>query len=225
MSQDIQRQRRSDFGQVRATERDLYLLSWIGDQFALRVDQLHQLASSYKGEELSFSTIKWLASRWQKAGWIHKQKLLAGQPQWIWLSREGLSDLGLDYPYNKPGVGRLNHIYHANAVRFWVERRSNEKASWVSERIVNARRKEYRNHLVDGEVLYNGIKIAVEVELTQKSRPRLISILRELQRDYEAVWYFAAEECYSAVKSAIESVPNHEKTFVLYNLATVFKEE
>ena len=53
--------RRSDYGQVRATERDLYLLKWIGEQYAVRVDQLKELAEAYKGSGLSAPTIKWLS--------------------------------------------------------------------------------------------------------------------------------------------------------------------
>ena len=217
--------RRSDYGQVRATERDLYMLRWVGEQYAVRIDQLGQLAAMYKGEKLSSPTIKWLTSRWREAGWVEKQKLLAASPQWVWLTRDGYRDAGLDYPYAKPSVSRLNHNYHTNAVRLWIEKRSRGAAEWICDRSINPERKaEGKRHFVDGEVVFQA-KIAIEVELTQKSRPRLDSILRELKKDYEAVWYFAAPECYTAVKSAIESVPGHQETFVLYQLSSVFKED
>lgn len=216
--------RRSDYGQVRATERDLYLLKWIGEQYAVRVDQLRELAQVYKGSELSAPTIKWLVSRWKEAGWVEKQVLLAGHPQWVWLTREGYRDAGLEYPYARPSVSRLRHIYHTNAVRLWIERRSRGKAQWTSDRSVNPERKaEGKRHFIDGEVFYEDRNIALEVELTQKSRTRLDSILSELKKDYEAVWYFASPECYTAVKAAIESVPGHEETFVLYRLEAVFE--
>lgn len=216
--------RRSDYGQVRATDRDLYLLKWIGEQYAVRVDQLKQLAEVYKGESLSEPTIKWLTNRWRAAGWVEKRVLLARQSQWIWLTREGYKDAGLEYPYARPSVSRLRHIYHTNAVRLWIEQRSQWKAEWTSDRSINPERKlEGKRHFVDGEVFYADKTIALEVELTQKSRPRLDSILKELKKDYEAVWYFASPECYTAVKNAIESVPSHQETFVLYRLEVVFE--
>lgn len=211
--------RRSDYGQVRATERDLYLLEWIGEQYAVRVDQLKELAEVYKGSALSAPTIKWLTNRWREAGWVEKQVLLSGHPQWVWLTREGYKDAGLEYPYARPSVSRLRHIYHTNAVRLWIERRSQGGAEWTSDRAINPERKlEGKRHFVDGEVIYDDRRIALEVELTQKSKFRLDSILRELKTDYEAVWYFASIECYTAVKNAIENVPGHQETFVLYHL-------
>ena len=216
--------RRSDYGQVRATERDLYLLKWIGEQYAIRVDQLKKLAEAFKGSELSAPTIKWLVSRWREAGWVEKQVLLAKQPQWVWLTREGYKDADLEYPYARPSVSRLKHIYHTNAVRLWIERRSQGKAEWTSDRAINPERKaEGKRHFIDGEVFYQGRRIALEVELTQKSRTRLDAILSELKKEYEAVWYFASPECYTAVKNAIESVSAYEETFVLYRLEAVFE--
>lgn len=216
--------RRSDYGQVRATDRDLYLLKWIGEQYAVRVDQLKELAEVYKGSGLSVPTIKWLTNRWREAGWVEKQVLLSGQPQWVWLTREGYKDAGLEYPYARPSVSRLKHIYYTNAVRLWIEKRSRGEALWTSDRSINPERKlEGKRHFVDGEVFYEDKRIALEVELTQKSRPRLDSILRELKKDYEAVWYFASIECYTAVKNAIESVPGHQEIFVLYHLENVFE--
>ena len=216
--------RRSDYGQIRATERDLYLLKWIGEQYAVRVDQLKELAEAYKGSGLSAPTIKWLVSRWKEAGWIEKQVLLAGHPQWVWLTREGYRDADLEYPYARPSVSRLRHIYHTNAVRLWIEKRSGGAAEWTSDRSINPERKlEGKRHFIDGEVFYQNRRIALEVELTQKSKVRLDSILRELKKDYEAVWYFASPECYTAVKNAIESVPAHQETFVLYRLEAVFE--
>ena len=49
----------------------------------------------------------------------------------------------------------------------------------------------------------------------------LEAILKELKQDYGSVWYFAADECYTAVKHAIEGVPKHEETFVLYRLSSI----
>ena len=89
--------RRSDYGFVQATDRDLYVLKWIGQMYAARLDHV-QVLGALKSEDaaiqaagqLGYSAVKNIYRRWLKAGWIEKQKLLVGKPQWLWLSRRGL---------------------------------------------------------------------------------------------------------------------------------------
>lgn len=219
------KERRSDWGQVRATERDLYILRWVGEQFAIRLDHLKSLVEWYGGEAISESNVKRLVTRWQQAGWVEKQKLLAGKPQWLWLSKAGLETFGLDLPYWTPSIARLNHLYHVNAVRLWVDARSERQAVWKSERVVNQQRKDKgKKHLVDGEVLYQGVNIAVEVELTQKSRQRLDSILQELQADYDNVWYFCTSDCYTAVEEAVGRKTHYKDVFALYDVDKIVRD-
>lgn len=232
MTNGTNNRRRSDFGTVRATPRDLALLQWIGEQFAVNTAQLKRLMNRWKRihepewEEASISdeTVKWILKRWQRPGWVEHRKLLARQPAWVWLSKTGLVELELDYPPHTPAVGRLSHIYHVNAVRLHIEERLGESARWISERQINVERKaEGKRHLVDGELLYQDTLIGIEVEQTQKSRRRLDSILKELQSDYEAVWYFVADTAGPAVREAIVKCegtanPNAWRTFVIYSL-------
>ena len=53
----------------------------------------------------------------------------------------------------------------------------------------------------------NGERIAIEVELTLKSRTRLAAIIEELGRDYERVWYFAPERFDRALSELAEASP------------------
>ena len=219
------RKTRSDKGQVRATERDLKIMTYIGEQYAISLNHLKQLLEIEKGKMLSESTVQRLCVRWQSAGWIEKQKLLAYRPQWVWLTKYGLQEMGLDYPYRSPSLARLNHIYYANAVRLHIEEKHGDGVEWRSERLVNVERKvDKKKHVVDGELMFRGEVIAIEVELSKKSKKRLFSILSELRRDYKYVWYFSADGCYKTVKEAIERIPNHRETFVLYSLPKILKE-
>ena len=222
------RKRRSDYGSVILTERDLSLLQWIGEQYAIRFDHLQTLASRYSSdlpnEELSYHGVYSIANRWVRAGLVERKKIFVGHPLWIWLTKKGLETAGLDLPYKEPAISRFAHIHAVNAVRLHVEARVGDKAKWICEREANALRKEEgQKHLVDGLVQYPQGFVAVEVELTQKRKIRLNSIIKELMANYHSVWYFAADECFNAVKSAIERVPNHEEgeTFVLYRLSTI----
>ena len=230
--------RRSDYGTVRATARDLDLLRWIGDQFAVNTDQLKTLMNRWKranepnwqDASLSDETVKWLIDRWRKAGWVESRKLLAREPAWVWLSKEGLTEMGLEYPVYTPVAGRLNHIYLVNMVRLYIEKKRGDEVQWISERQINVeRKKEGKRHMVDGEAVYQGTVIGVEVEQTQKSKRRLASIVRELEQDYEAVWYFVAAPAMEAVREAISRIEGADKqdkwrNFIIYPLADALKQ-
>ncbi len=145
---------------------------------------------------------------------------------WLWLTAKGLKAVGLDVPFHTPAISRLAHIHTVNSVRLHIEGRVGESARWIGEREANALRKlAKKKHLVDGELEYSdGHVVGIEVELTQKRKIRLNNIVRELKRDYDTIWYFASEDCYGAVKKAIEKVSNHEEIFILYRLSSIIKD-
>jgi hypothetical protein len=53
----------------------------------------------------------------------------------------------------------------------------------------------------------DGQRIAIEVELTLKSRARLGAIVDELSQEYEQVWYFAPERLRSALSALADAAP------------------
>lgn len=229
--------RRSDHGTVRTTPRDLDLLRWIADQFAVNTDQLKILMNRWKRKHepewqeasISDETVKWLIQRWRDAGWVESRKLLAREPAWVWLSKEGLTAMSLKYPMYQPAVGRLDHIYHVNMVRLYIEKRRGDEVQWISERQINVERKDQgKRHMVDGEVVYQNMVIAIEVEQTQKSKRRLASIVRELEQDYAAVWYFVTDKALEAVREAItrvEGAGDQWGTFRIYPLSDALTKE
>lgn len=212
------RKKRSDAGSIQATPRDIFLLTWIGQEFAISMEHLHMLVNAYKGETVSYSNIKWLVDRWHRAGWVHRRKKLTAMPSWVWLTKEGLNQMQLPYGYVDPSVGTLEHVWHTNAVRLWVTTRA-KSAVWICGRQANMERKaQGKKHQVDAEVIYDGSRIAIEVELTRKSKPRLNKILKELRRDYDTAWYFLSDDCYYFVTEMINKQPSHEEMFVTYRL-------
>ena len=212
--------RRSDFGTVVLTNRDINIFLWMGEQYAIRFDHLQILAGG-----LSYKAAYRLSTRWVKAGYVIRQKIFVSQPMWLWLTAKGLKAVGLDVPYHTPAISRLTHIHTVNSVRLHIENRVGEAARWIGEREANALRKlAKKKHLVDGELEYgDGHVVGIEVELTQKRKIRLNNIIRELKRDYDTVWYFVAPECYGAVQRAIEQIPNHEETFILHPLSSIIE--
>ena len=200
---DNQRKQRSDAGQPRMTERDKYLFEWIAQQYAITLDHLQELVIRWNNKPVTPHTVHYLCRRWSQAGWAKRRKVVAEFPSFVWLTSDGLRDADIRLPVWEAGSGkRLRHKYFCNAVRLWVEQKSSGQAIWTSERIVKPRRKRgKKKHEVDAEVLYQDKRIAVEVELTTKNRDDLMSILTELHQDYDAVWYFATDDCFNSVEA------------------------
>ena len=87
------------------TERDVFALRWIGQQYAVRLDQLQQLLGQRPGHGavhegvISESATRDVVTRWRKAGWVCMERLRANQPPWIWLTRKGIHKVDLSYIY------------------------------------------------------------------------------------------------------------------------------
>jgi hypothetical protein len=89
----------------------------------------------------------------------------------------------------------VEHIEAVTEVRLLLEQEL-RLGDWICERSLAQRspsRSELRPHLPDA-VLHRrgGEEIAIEVELSLKSRSRLAAILEQLGAEYAQVWYFAA---------------------------------
>jgi hypothetical protein len=137
--QERQRKERRDKGRTLITERDLKLLPWIGEQYAVRLDQLQKLlgrdAKRKTLEEgmVSATTAQRVVERWVELGFVEQQKFFYKEPAWLWVSRIGIRQLGLVYRYWEPTVTALEHIYWINQVRLVVEG-GRKGITWRSER-------------------------------------------------------------------------------------------
>jgi hypothetical protein len=77
-----------------------------------------------------------------------------------------------------------------NDVRLHVQGRA-PGTEWVPERVL-ARERVAGEHLPDGVAITEGRRVAIEVELTVKSRERVTAILDELTGRFDALLYFCA---------------------------------
>jgi len=77
-----------------------------------------------------------------------------------------------------------------NDVRLHIQGRASE-TEWVPERVL-AKERRAGEHLPDGVAITEGRRVAIEVELTVKSRERVTAILDELAGRFDAVLYFCA---------------------------------
>lgn len=206
-----QRRQRSDAGIPKLTERDLWLLKWIGYQYAIRRDQLEELlARQVVRQDLATKertlTSAGIVRRWQSQNLVISRKIIGDQPNWIWLTGVGLSQMELPFTYVEPKPGKLNHIYWNNYVRMHVEKVQPTRR-WISERALKwgrEGRKQWNLHPVDAEV-WSGEdlskRIAIEVEVTAKSEERTVEIMQNLVRyEYMKIWYFVNRETKGVVR-------------------------
>ena len=97
------RQRRHDAGMIQLTERDMWVLMWIGQQYTVRADQLQGLLGRDPQGTVQVSgvlgkpTVERVIRRWRQAGWVEARQILAREPIWVWLTRSGLQQMGLPY--------------------------------------------------------------------------------------------------------------------------------
>ena len=218
------RKKRSDAGVIQITDRDIELLTWIGEQFAVRYDQvgevLRRYAVEHRGKAIGEEAIKKAVGRWVRGDFVIRKKIKATEPAWVYLSKKGIETVGLTFPFREPSVSQLNHYFHINKVRLALEAlyAKDPTARWVSENSIISRwvaEGDYsynstatvKRHRPDGEFSYTeeGVfkTVAIEVELTQKSRKRLDKIIAELLREYEYFWYFVNEDTLRAIREIL----------------------
>jgi hypothetical protein len=196
----ISRRRRSDFGLRKLTERDETLLDFIGEQFAITLPQLARLMNR------SERAARALRDRWHNAGWVASGQLRLHGPVYLWLTRDGSDAAGSEFKLWRPKLGMIDHVAAVSDVRIGLEHEL-RLGRWTCERELARSfpsRSINRPHLPDGLLDLDTRRVAVEVELSLKSRARRAEIVTELSRSYDEVWYFAARSCLAVLRELAE---------------------
>jgi hypothetical protein len=162
--------------------RDVELLSWLGEQYAARLDQVEAF------EGCGTRTAQRTVARLRDAGLVATRRILVGEPAWVLPTSTGLRLARSPFSPWQPRLGLLSHVAAVNDVRLHVQSRA-AGSEWVSERAL-LRERRAGQHLPDGVLLLDGRRVAIEVELTVKSRRRVSAILDELTGRFDAVVYF-----------------------------------
>jgi len=228
---------RADKGSIYLTPRDLSVLTWIGQQYVVCLDQLQVVLGQEAGGatrapgRLSLKRTRALVDRWSGAGLVHQQKILAGMLSFTWLTLAGMRQVGLSYRVYTPRVGQLLLCYYVNQARLFLQEQfASQQAVWKSERqlrseegVRTARGRRKKPHIVDGEVILVGErKVAVEVELTAKTLSKLIHIISELAERYDQIWYFASPSLLPLLEEAVEHLElEQQRSFQLYALSVL----
>jgi hypothetical protein len=213
----ISRTRRWDAG-PEATDRDLAALRFVGEQYAARLDVLAVVlgrlspAAVRQAGRLGDRTVRQRVERWEAAGWAERRRMLGHT--WVLPTRAGLRLAGLELDPWTPAVDRLAHHHAAGVVRLHREPVPG-RGGWVCERELWRRRGRASWHMVDGALPapvptdWQGIDQAwelVEVELTQKTRPRLVAAVKTRPPHTAAITYYVPASLYAPLSAQLATV-------------------
>jgi hypothetical protein len=164
--------------------RDLEVLGWLGEQYGARADQLEVLMGCGP------RTVQRTIARLRDTGLVHTQRMLVGEPAWVIPTAAGMAACGAGFGLWRPRIGLIAHVAAVNDVRLHIQSRA-PQTEWIPERALG-RERGAGEHLPDGVAITEGRRVAIEVELTVKSRSRVTAILDELAGRFDAVLYFCA---------------------------------
>ncbi len=197
------RKKRRDTNATRLLPRDELVLTWIGQQYAMRLDHIQELFGQCSGSgatqqnRISESATRNVIARWKKARWVQARRIDAQEPLWVWLTKEGLRRAGLTYQYQSLDAlskHDRDHLYAITAIRLALDN-GTEGIEWTSERTLLQGVKRVagyqRIHRPDAVFAYGDTLIAIEVELSRKTVPLLSHILEDLvyKQDYHGHAY------------------------------------
>jgi hypothetical protein len=202
-----ERARRWDAGKVVITERDLTVLTVMGEQYGLRDDALGLLLSRLSPaapdrltpEGLSGRTARGWAARMERGGYLTRRRIIGRV--WLTPTQDGLDLAGLPFERwnfggrradEEPSGWGLRHVHAITVVRLELEA-AHPGAVWTPEREFHRQRQEAasRVRVPDGALdLDDGQRVGVEVELSRKRPDRYRTILRDAHRSLDRVrWY------------------------------------
>lgn len=164
--------------------RDIEVLGWLAEQYAGRLDHLEVLLDAGP------RTVQRTLARLRAAGLIRTQRVLVGEPAWALPTAAGMTACNSGFGAWRPRIGLLNHVAAVNDVRLHIQGRA-PATEWIPERVL-AREHLAGEHLPDGVAITENRKVAIEVELTLKSRRRITAILDDHNVRFDAVLYFCA---------------------------------
>lgn len=200
-----QRARRSDAGQVRLTQRDAAVLRFLGEQFGCPLSVAADLYGV--GDRVARRHV----ARLERAGFASRLTV-AGQ-QWVVPTRPGLRFADLDYEVWQPRAWKLDHVEGVARLRLVLQARYPD-ADWTSERQIRSRwaNSGARVRFADGQLdLADGRCIGVELETHRKKRHEYEGIVRDVDPDFDEVWWFAPAQDVTWLADVLDEIPKPER--------------
>lgn len=182
------------------------MITWIAEQNVVRFDTLHKVIT-LKYRSIHKSLLYSLCDKWNRLGYVKKQRFLGNSPTILWATTKALKLAGFQVRPNErttsPSFSNLLHDCAVSVVRLEYETHG---ASWICER--KLRDLMPGAHLPDGLAIHNSARILVEIDRTKKSKARLEAIMSSNARtpDITCVDYWAPEDLLPFISAQIEKL-------------------
>src|SRR5579884_2685868 len=218
------RKQRRDAGVLQITERDILSLTWIAEQYCCSYNHLRQLLALYSPSEVkdplsvAYSTSMNAVQRWLDMELIDEpRKVIREITTHIWISRRGLKQLNLPYPYYSPKVSTIRHFYAVNAIRLAIQKFP-LSALWISQRLLNLEGTE--NPLPDAELQISNVPVIGVQVVERPTTPLFIheeskKLFQFLDR-YTRLWYFVHHEALAPLQRVVFQLPQQERERVVF---------
>ncbi len=217
---------RSDAGQVVTTERDIAVVEFIADQYAVPMALFRELLGRYGNGPIGDRAAHQRAGRLVEAGLLRKHRLLGE----TWLA---CTPLGLKYAHREwydrgwqPAPIMLDHMRAVSRLRLFLLD-NYEGSSWESERWIRHHwaGSGARVRIADGALyLPDGAVVGVELELTLKHLPKYGPIVADQDPRWKRVWWFTRVAHVASLRRGLGEAgagPEHEVIALAGDLAVV----
>jgi len=189
---------------MKLTDRDVEIIRFINEFGFCEITQLTRKF------DLKKPRCYQIMERLVKANFVKHERIFYGKHGVFYLTNQGASFSNLPPIKNIPKDNYDHQLAIINVYFKMMQEFPN--AEWLSERFVRKQKSLYSvgkkiKHLCDGVlVLSDDKQIAIEVELTMKSKERLNEIIRSyaLHKHIKEVWYYCSPETLGRVQRAAD---------------------
>jgi hypothetical protein len=215
--------RRRDAGTVAVTDRDVAALRFIGEQYGVRDDALRVLLARLSpapdrlrtAAGLSDRSVRGWVERMERDGYLTRRRLLGHT--WVTPTVAGMRLAGLTFERWRFGSRRdddsdgwgLAHVHAVAMLRLHLQADPGD-GRWTSERAI-FRKWEGTGAAVrraDGALVLDDGRVAgVEVELHRKKRARYNDLVREVDPEFDEVWWFTPAGDVGWLTATLAEVP------------------
>ena len=209
---------------VQLSNRDLELLTWIGEQYTCRADLLAVLMARQSDDtearqrgRLVARVVNRRIQAWRDAGLVKARPFLVGTPSTVWLTADGVAAAGLPWRPYEQTLATVAHRHAVGLVRAEAEAMG---LGWICERELREGLGGQPLHLPDGVVISRDDggkewRTAVEVELTRKTEARVVAILRHLLSRYDDVVYRVHPSAMTVVKRSVGALSSGSERIMI----------
>ncbi len=183
-------------GAVRSS-RGMLVLHWLCEQVAARYDHLEALTDMGKTQ------VSMMVRELRESGYVQARRIMLGEHMWVFPTPAGIKACGLTYNARRRSLMSLPHVAAINDVRLHIQRNS-EQTDWISERRLYTEPTP-GVHVPDGLAIYEGRRVAIEVELTIKKTHLVRAKLDAMEPRFDAVLYFCAPAPFGRMTKLMET--------------------